>query len=186
MSGYGFWGVLCLLKIIDDIIQSNLVINPNHPDKFGGLKALISLGITGSSLFSSGALLFPIAFEVIDSLGSNILVEYLCYVAMGLFILFVLLGFFVPLSKIRERAGTEKTKKILDSEAKLQAMSSKYLLDLNKDISIEKLAQVYQYTQQHLRLYEMKGFPVELKTFLEMLSSIVVPLGIFLLQVKIR
>jgi hypothetical protein len=36
---------------------------------------LIALGITAGSLFSSGALLFPIGFEVTDSLGSNILIE---------------------------------------------------------------------------------------------------------------
>lgn len=105
---------------------------------------------------------------------------------MGFFILFVLLGFFAPLSKIKEKAGTEKTKKILDSEAKLQAMTSKYLLDLNRNTPIQKLAQVYLYTQQHLRLYEMKNFPFELKTFLEMLSSIVIPVGIFILQVTIK
>jgi hypothetical protein len=65
-------------------------------------------------------------------------------------------------------------------------MTSKYLLDVNRNIPIQKLAQVYLYTQQHLRLYEMKNFPFELKTFLEMLSSIVIPVAIFILQVTIK
>lgn len=136
--------------------------------------------------FAFWSVLFPLAFEVINSLGLKIFIEYLFYSVMGFFILFIMLSFFAPLSKIKEKAESEKTKKILDSDVKLQAMTTKYLLDLERDIPIQKLAQVYLYTQQHLRLYEMKNFPFELKTLLEMLISIVIPVGIFILQITIK
>jgi len=66
ICSFGFYGVYVVSTMIRKICASRLVFDPYHLDNFGGLGCLGQLAVKASLHFSVGALIIPLAVEVIQ------------------------------------------------------------------------------------------------------------------------
>ena len=183
MSAIGFQGIYVIITIIGNICKSELVFRPFHPDKFGGFSRFGSFAVKGTIFFSSGALVFPLAFEVFRKLGGHEkLAAYLVVFLFSFFILVLILSFLLPIFQIKYRVDMEKEKIILEARAKLDKMVDSYLdsseNELNKPIKIA----TYYYLNYN-KLLEIKDYPWDLKVLFEFAVSFIIPIGIALIQI---
>ena len=113
LTSIGFWGVLSNDIFIWRVCRLSLYINPLHHDKFGGMKFIAQYSVRMALLFSSGLLIYPLAFETFKLLD----LPHVYYIAVALTIfatLVIIVSFLIPLYCLHIKARNRKTK-ILDA-----------------------------------------------------------------------
>lgn len=184
LSGVGFYGVYLLVSLMDEICVSDLKFDPYHPDDLGGLKELGSFSIGAVTHFFSGALLFPLAFEVIRFFSVGRIVNLLIYLIVGFFILTGLIGFITPQLTISNKINSLKYSEILNSEKKLEKMISDALSNEKKEKNLSEILVLYVYYETiHKRLKQVKTYPFDLVILIELLGSILIPIIIAALEI---
>jgi len=188
LSGVGFWGILVMINIIRKICKCNLRVNPFHPDQFGGLSKLGSFAVKGSIYFFSGALLFPLTFEVIRYLGSaGRGLDFVLCTIFGGFLLVGILGFVVPQLIIKAEAGEIKEQLLIESEEKLQKMVNINIIDNNKKPNIEDLLKTYLYfSLVHSRIANMKDWPYDIDVLMNLAGAILIPIIIGFMEFYLK
>jgi len=89
----GFWGVFRFNVIFGEICKQELKFNPYHADGFGGLAFFGQFNVKGPQYFFSGALIFPIFFEIVAYLPNDELVSLGPWISVAAFLLFGISGF---------------------------------------------------------------------------------------------
>jgi hypothetical protein len=166
VSSIGFYGVYVLITMIQNICTADIIFNPFHPDKFGGISDFGDFAVRIALYFSSGALVLPLVYEVVE----NIAIEYnslsiVIYFFAGFFIVVMLAAFFVPILEIKKLADYAKERIMVESRNKLDKMTADFKKsdDFNLKQFIEKLL---YYHLNHSKLSELKNYPWDFRVWL--------------------
>ncbi len=185
LSAIGFYGVYVLVTMMRNVCCVGLSFNPYHPDKFGGFSAFGRFSVRGALLFSTGALVLPLAFEVVAKMGQGSpALNGMVYILIGCFMLTTLVSFIAPVTEIKKFVDREKERVTLESWARLNAMTSE--LRNGPDLNIKKVLDVLMhYYFNHLKILEIKNYPWDFKVIVELATSLLLPIGITVLQIVI-
>ena len=186
LSAIGFYGVYVLVTMMRNVCCAGLSFNPYHPDKFGGFSDFGRFSVKGALLFSTGALVFPLAFEVVTKLGqTSLTLTGLVYALIGCFILVPVVSFIAPVMEIKKFVDREKERIILESWARLNAMTTEFRN--SPDLNIKKALEIIMhYYLNHMKLLEVKNYPWDFKVFVELGASFLLPIGAAVLQIIIQ
>lgn len=181
---FGIWGVYIMIKSISEISKQELHIDPLHPDKVGGLSSVGNFAISTTLIFSSGALWIPLALEL--SAGQPLLGN-LAYGIMGTWMVFTLLCFLYPTFKIHSKASKIQNKILNELRLDYAKMRKKVVIDkliISRD-NIEAIGNFFnmEILRKEFKDYQnLKLYPFEIKIFTKLLTSVLLPLIIWLIQ----
>jgi len=186
LSAVGFYGVYVLVTMMRHVCCSGLSFNPYHPDRFGGFSAFGRFSVKGALLFSTGALVFPLAFEVVAGLGQgSAVMTGMVFGLIGCFMLVTVVSFIAPVLEIKRFVDREKERIILASWAQLNAMTSEFRN--SPDLNIKKAIEiVMHYYFNHLKLLEIKNYPWDFKVLAELAASFLLPIAVAVIQIVIQ
>jgi len=188
-AGTGFWGILRFGTIFSEVCKQELRFDPYHADGFGGLGFLGQFNAKGPQFFFSGALIFPIVLEIVDTLPPNGLISLGLWGAVAAFLAFGLYGFFAPQMKIKDIIARSKEEHLLRSECVLQTLLAGLFDEACGDKDRAKVAEtridVY-YEYFHKRIAAVKEWPFDWKVVVQMLSSLTVPIMVALAEYFLR
>ncbi len=189
LAGMGFWGIARFNYIFRQICEQELKFDPYHADGFGGLAFLGQFNIKGPQYFFSGALLFPIVFEVVDNLPDNQLVSLGLWGVVLAFLAFGASSFLIPQVKIKDIIARRKEDCLAESEAILQTLLSDLCLTPCNDKELAnvlrfKIDAYYQYF--HRRIMAVREWPFDWKVILQILSSLAIPVIVAIVQALLR
>ena len=141
VAGVGFWGILRFNYIFGEVCKQELKFDPYHADGFGGLAFLGQFNVKGPQYFFSGALIFPIVFEIVTSLPKDEIVSLGLWGAVAVFVAFGITGFFVPQMKIKDIIARSKDENLSQSESVLQTLLGDLFLETCCDKDRAKIAE---------------------------------------------
>ncbi len=185
----GFWGISRFNFIFDEICRQKLLFDPYHADGFGGLSFLGQFNIKGPQFFFTGSLLFPMAFETLKYLPNNDIISLAYWSVVLLYLALGIAGFLVPQLKIKDLIAKLKDKSLSQSEEKLQVLFKKLYADENnsKDAAeVVKLKVDLYYQYFHQRILAVKEWPFDWKIIVQILSSFVIPIVVWLLETFLK
>ncbi len=186
ISAIGFWGMYLLVTMMKEICSAKINFNPYHPDRFGGISDFGRFAVKGALFFSSGAMVFPLVFEIANefhSAQSTLLL--IVYILAGIFIMVMIASFILPILEIKKLADKEKEKVILKSRTELDNMIDEFNkeegLDLKKAIEI-----TLHYHLRYSKLSEIKDYPWDFRVLLEFSMSFIIPILVTIIQIVLQ
>jgi hypothetical protein len=185
ISGCGFWGVMALVRLVRDFSSSGIRYRPFHPDRFGGVAAVGTFSARGALYFSSGALVLPLAFDIIDREQRGGTAPVFAYGVTTVFIVFVLAAFILPIMDIKRFADGERVRVNEEARARLEQLMAAYARAPEHD---EKLAHQIEmcYQMECEELEKLRPYPYDLKVGVELTLSVAVPIAIVVLETLLR
>lgn len=183
VTSIGFHAIRVLLGTIKNMLDSDIVFTPYHPDRFGGIADFGRFSVKIAFYFSSGALVVPLAIEIIDGAGSDgYYLNLAVYVLVGLFLMTMFAAFLLPIFQVKNFVDPHKEELILQARQELDSLISEFRTqeELNMKKGIE-IAMHYYFT--YSKLLEIKDYPFDLKVLLEFGLSFVIPIGVAILQI---
>jgi hypothetical protein len=187
LAGIGFWGVRALVILVGKFAQSGVAYRPYHPDRFGGLAAVGAFAARGALYFSSGAVVLPLAFEVVgqSQRGEPSVVPALAYGATATFIVVVLAAFVLPVIDIKRFADGERVRLTTVTRSRLDSLAAAYAGKPDHD---EQLARQIShcFDMEYSELSKLRPYPYDLKVGLELGISVAVPIGVVILERLLR
>lgn len=181
LTSIGVWAILDNIIFIWRVCRLPLYINPLHHDKFGGMKFIAQYSVRMALLFSSGLLIYPLAFETFKRLA--IPHVYYTAVALTIFTTLVIIGsFLIPLYLLYTKARNEKIKILEASEGSIiDDVFPIYQREENLDPD-----QIYPLFIRYMieeKIEEMTTIPIDAKLLVEigiiLIEPIVIIKGIF-------
>ena len=178
LAGIGSWGALVTIFMLEKLAKEKISIDPLHPDRRGGLSCIGQFIIKVSLLLSSGALVIPMAFEIVEEK-----LEIYVYIAIAMFIASITLPFIYPtfkigktVRKIRDDILEEIRREYYDIESLVRDTKE----DFKKLVLLLSLSEI----REKYRMYEnLKLYPFEIEIFIKLLSSLILPVLFVLLEV---
>lgn len=183
VSSIGFYAVYILLKMMGRILPESISFNPYHPDKFGGISEFGRFSVKISLYYSTGALAFPLAFEIINKMssGTNFL-HVTVYLLVGFFLFVMFVSFLVPIFQIKNFVDPIKEKLILDARFELDKMVNEFKTSQDSNIK-QGLDILMHYYFNYSKLLELKDYPWDFRVLIEYSFSFVIPLAVAILQI---
>lgn len=187
MSGVGFWGVVTLVRLIREFADSGVTYQPYHPDHFGGMAATGTFAARAALYFSSGALVLPLAFDIIrQSPGrspSTILV--LASLLTTTFVVFVVAAFVLPVLEIKRLADTERVRVMSDARTRLDRLLEAYARrPAHDEHLLNQVSMCYQ--MEYGELSKLRPYPYDLKAAAELILAVAVPVAVVVLEAFLR
>lgn len=184
VSGVGFWGVGVLSSIVDELSRYKLCIDFSHPDQFGGLRSVGTILVKGTTLFFSGSLLIPFAFDLLD-ISNMPHLELIANCALLAFILVGLMAFFMGILRLHRFVFEQKVRIDNESGLRLDSLIEENLFNEGRSVADVLKPWIY-YQTYHSRISEMKEYPYDARTLLELAGSIFIPVSVFILDKLFR
>ncbi len=181
MSGSGFWGVMALVKLVRTIAKSDIIYRPYHPDRFGGMGVIGSFSVRGALYFSSGALVLPLAFEIVGASTPSGGLSSIAYLATAIFIAFVGAAFVVPIIDIKGRADAERLRVSLDARNRLHALMDAYHAQPQHDEKLSRQADMC-FQMECAELEKLREYPYDMRVLGELLLAVAVPVLLVVLE----
>lgn len=184
VSSIGFYGIFLIVSLIKRICNSQVTFNPYHPDKFGGIASFGSFAVKGTLYFSSGALAFPLVFELLRSkIYLNLLIGG--YVLFVIYLLTLIASFLIPIFNIKKFADVQKEKIILKSWNNLNNLIDRHYEKEDNPFNSSLDIAIF-YHIRHSQLYKLKNYPWDLKVLIQFVMSFIIPIIITVLQMVIK
>ena len=168
--------------MIKRVFSCDIIFDPFHPDKFGGVANTGRFIVRIVLIFSSGALVFPLVWELIrETTGTAIFLNILVYCLTGVFLLTLIACFFIPVYQIKRFVDPKKQRILLDSRSELERMIIEF--KENENLDIKQIVEIFMYYNfNHAKLSEMKDYPWDLRVLIEFGLSFIIPIGITVLK----
>lgn len=151
-----------------------LKVNPFHPDGFGGLSTISPFCIKGTMLFSSGSLLFLIAFEALTALTKSNIASSIAVVLTGGYVFLILVSFIIPTFALNRIAIDGKKTALTTIETRLHEVLNNYLDKMNNESGIK----LFVLQDTYAKMNKMKVWAFDFKIFLQLAVSLVLPIFI--------
>jgi hypothetical protein len=196
---FSFWYFFCLILVvwgavlggiighsvaitilaIKNLTKYEITINPYHSDFLGGLSSVGNFAIGTTLMLSSGSLFLPLAFQLTSSYANQIAI----YLAILIFIIFIILSFIYPTYIINQKAKLTRNNKINEIITDYQYMYREIMNeknDINKCnllcLKLERLKELY------LDYKKLSLYPFEIEVLLKLISSIILPVFFIYLE----
>ncbi|MFX1476152.1 MAG: hypothetical protein ACFFCO_11835 [Promethearchaeota archaeon] len=177
----GVWGVLNLIHLVLQISNIPFGLNPLHRDRFGGMGFLGTFCIRGTLMFSTGALMIPLASHVGLHVIIHPIIQPIIISVPFLFSALVALSFFIPLFALNKAAVTAKHKMLDKAGTQYCQIYEKYEKAPSLNLGIKALV-VQGYFDE---VEDMKEYPWDPKIVLKLLSAILFPVVLALFEHQI-
>lgn len=179
----GFYAIYRIILIVFNVCAADINFNPYHPDKFGGFSSFGNFSVKGAIYFSSGAMVFPLVFEVLDSISFfTDLFEIVVYFIVGFYILIMITSFILPMIRIKNFVDVRKEKIILESRSEFDKMIDDFRHE--KEINIKQGIDIYMYYKfKYVQLFELKNYPYDFRVLAEFALSFFIPLCVALIEI---
>ena len=186
ISSIGFFGVHVLLGMMRRVLPENIDFNPYHPDRFGGVSEFGRFSVKVSLYFSTGALVFPLAFEVVAKIGSEADFLYVpVYLLAGFFLSVMLASFIVPIFQIKNFVDPIKEEIILEARSELDRMMTEFRV--SRDLDIKKGMEILMHFHfNYSKLLELKDYPWDLRVLFEYSLSFAIPVAVGIVQFALK
>jgi len=184
VAGTGFWGVQMIPRMIDELSKYDLRIDVGHPDRFGGLKPVGDILVVTCALFFTGSLLVPLAMELLATADVPH-INLLTIAALGCFVLIGLSAFFAGILKAHRIISKHKIRIDQESGARLETLIEENLFRDDRKVADVLKPLVYYYSH-HAQLGEMKQYPYDTRTVLQLCASVLIPVVVFAIDKLLR
>ncbi len=186
ISSIGFHGIFVLITMMNNICCDDLIFEPHHPDRYGGLATFGAFSVKISLYFSSGALVFPLAFEIFSKLGNKAdSLNLMIILSSLLFIITMVIGFIAPILRLKQYIDAKKKEVRINYHNKLEKMLKEFVSSENLDI--KKAIEIYLF--EHLynsKLNDMRAYPFDLGILSGFGLSFLSPLSIAVLEAFLK
>ena len=161
-----------------NMLSISLHIDAYHPDNMGGLSIVRSFCILGSVLFSTGSLVFPIAFKLFEVVSGESIALYLLASITLIYALLIIISFVIPAIALTKLIQNNRNELLTEIGRKIHQVESDYFkkLDYKIGISLFILNSAYQ------RVSLMRTHPYNFRVLLELLGSMLFPIVIAITQ----
>ena len=183
IAAIGFYGIYVLLGLLRKMLSSGVIFNPYHPDKFGGIADFGRFGVKIAFYFSSGALVLPLAGEIIRDYGNNnAYLNLAAYALAGMFVVVMFASFLIPTFQVSHYVGPRKEALLLEARDELDMMIEEYRR--SDDVNLKKGIEIGMYYYcNYKELLEIKDYPFDARVIMEFGLSFIIPLGVTVMQV---
>lgn len=182
VSSIGFVGILFLISVLNNIFMSEIYFNPFHPDKLGGFSDFSSFSVKISLLFSSGSLVFPLTYEIINHINASDWFSNIIYLLSGFYLAAIIASFLIPILKINKFIDNKKNHLILESWNVLNNMIIEF--KESKDLNMKKGIDISMYYFfYHSKLLNIKDYPWDIRILMEFSLSFVLPISVLVLKI---
>lgn len=182
VTGIGLHGAITTILCIREVGQLELDIDPLHPDELGGLSNIGYFAIRTTMMNSIGSLTLPLAFTIAAEGGF----EQVVYLAVFIYIGFILLSFVYPTfyvnrraQEVREGVLEAKRQEIRELQRQMTSngeRSSTGLGDVELQLQIQTLRDDFDdYSSVNL-------YPLSVSILSRLASSLLFPIGFMLLE----
>lgn len=172
LGSIGIWGTLQLVMMIWRVRKYELSLNPYHPDGFGGMGVLANFGIKATVMYSTGALMIPMVYDV--ATRNDVLHQTFSGAILGstLFSITVLLSFIGPLVALN-RAAVRGRERLLENTGKqCNELLESCQRNSETEVGIRMLVAQGHYNQ----LSQMRVYPFDIGILLKLVASIALPI----------
>jgi hypothetical protein len=183
VSSIGFCGILLLIVILNNIFTADLFFDIFHPDRFGGFSNFSTFSVKFSLYFSSGSLVFPLAYEAIRQInnGNNFLTN-IVYLLSGFYLIALILSFIIPIYNINKFVDRKRNYLISQSWNELNKMINDFRA--SKDLNLKQGIDISMYYYfHHSKLMNLKDYPWDVKILMEFGLSFVLPIAMGILKI---
>jgi len=172
LGSIGVWGVIHLMMLVLDIRKIDLKLNPLSHTRFGGMEFLADFGIKSTVLYSTGALMIPMAMEI--AIRSELYHEILPHaiIGSGLFAFTILLSFLVQLFALNKAAVRGRKKILVKTGGQYQVLLKEYEKNRNLETGVRILVIQGLFDET----YQMRVYPWDVSTLLKLVGSMALPL----------
>ncbi|MFH1845651.1 MAG: hypothetical protein ABIF77_20900 [bacterium] len=183
LAGVGFNGIFVVVTMISRLCQEGIRFNGLHPDRFGGMVDVGSFAVKIAFAFSSGALVFPQVFNMLDRLGDG---GFLTIGISGVTVIYLsvmIAGFIVPVMVIKNFVDREKMAAIAASRLKMNDLVQQLR---QRDEFDPKLASevAIHYFLEYNRLFDIKDYPFDVRVLTEFLLSVAIPVAVTIIEIS--
>ena len=180
ISFIGFRGILMTPKLIALLCRLKIKVDPFHPDCFGGIGTFGKLIIRGTLYFSTGALVLPLAFQMLGNFTRiNNDMNYIIYILTSIFIGILMYSFISPILIIKRYIEKNKEQLVIESSKKLDEL---YKDSFKVNDTKQFPAELYFYNElYHQKILKIKTYPFNAEVLFELFISVFLPIliGIF-------
>ncbi len=183
ISSIGFYGIVCLYRLVDAICSCSLSFDLLAQDGYGGLSSLARFSVIICMYFSSGSLVFPLAYSIIASFSSKtLLISIIVMLFSAFYAISIFVGFWAPLSTIRKCISDHKKRILEQSNTKVKGLLSK--IEIGGQWDVRDVAEVWFYGYFiNGAVREIRETPINAKMVVQALGSSILPLVLSGLQV---
>ncbi len=181
LSATGIRGLLLITKIITYLCKIKMKIDPLHYDSFGGVQSFGKFIIQGTFYFSTGALLFPLVFEMLKTVSQkDINIILIIYLLTTAFIVLLIYNFIAPVYTLKRYMEKEKNKLLIESWDKTKKLYKKAKNDDTGKFPVD----LYFHTEiYHKKTQAIKTYPYDTTVIFELFASVVLPIAIGILEI---
>lgn len=177
LTGIGLYMALIAVAFIHAVGQLELVIDPLHPDGFGGMSAVGMFTIWTTLLISIGSLGFPFAFVIATEggLGEGV------YLVVAVYVMVLLLSFFYPTLYINRRANAVRRRELDERREEIQALTDQILALDEADVdTVDRMATQLDVMKAEFEEYKnVTLYPLSVGVMSRLVSSILLPAFVF-------
>lgn len=177
----GVWGVVNLVQLVLKASNIPFRLNPLHRDRFGGMGFLGTFCIKATLMFSTGALMIPLATHVGLYVIIHPIIQPIIISVPFLFSAMVALSFFIPLIALNKAAVAAKHKMLDKAGTQYCQIYEKYEADPSPNLGIKALVLQGYFDE----VEEMKEYPWDPKIVLKLLTAILFPFFLALFEHQI-
>jgi len=183
LAGVGFNGIFVVVTMMSRLCQEGIRFNGLHPDRFGGMVDMGSFAVKIAFAFSSGTLVFPQVFDMLDRLGdggylilgiSAVTVVYLCA---------MIAGFVVPVMVIKNFVDREKHAAIAASQRTMNDLVSRLRQQNEFDAKLASEVASH-YFLEYNRLFTIKDYSFDVRVLTEFLLSVAIPVAVTIIEIS--
>ncbi|WP_435194815.1 hypothetical protein [Natronomonas sp. EA1] len=170
---HGFMGPVLTLRLIGEVAEADLQIDPLHPDNLGGLSTVGYCAIRTTLLYSTASLFLPLLFRFSAASASGIVIfafatVYVCTI-LGTF-LYPTLRVSLRAHTLRDTALERIRREYRQVEAEMQTPDRDELSELNRRLELQRLQTKYQ------NFNSVSLYPLQTSILARLAGSVFLPL----------
>lgn len=172
LGSIGIWGTFQLVMMMWRVRKYELSLNSYNPDGFGGMGVLANFGIKATVMYSTGALMIPMAYDVATRNDLLHQTFYATIFASTFFSITVLLSFLIPLVALN-RAAVKGRERLLENTGK---QCNEFLEACQQNSEIEAGIRMLVAQSHYNQLFQMRVYPFDIGILLKLVASIALPI----------
>jgi hypothetical protein len=179
LGSIGIWGTFQLVLMIWKVRKYELSLDPYSPDGFGGMGVLANFAIKATLMYSTGALMIPMVYDV--ATRQDTLNQTFSGAIFGstFFSFTVLLSFLVPLVALN-RAAVKGRESLLKKTAK---QCNEFLEVCKQNSEIESGIQMLVAQSHYNQISQMRVYPFDVGILLKLTASVALPIFLGTLRI---
>lgn len=172
LGSIGIWGTIQLISMIWRIRKYDATLNPYSPDGFGGMGILANFAVKATVMYSTGALMIPMTYDVATRNDTLHQAFYGGLFASVFFSITVMLSFLVQIVALNRAAAKGKNKLLEETGQQCVICARDCQDESNPNRGIQMLVAQSFYNQVN----QMRVYPFDLGIIMKLAGSLALPI----------